>query len=96
MGDFIVHCNSESRRRSCMIMDSDKINQIIVNKQARTEKNSCDFFLTSLFFAKEQATVTIDNGEQQNQQLEHLVTEFADMNEEDQELLPHRGHLDNK
>jgi hypothetical protein len=34
MGDYIVQCNRESRRISCLIIDTDKMNQIIT-KQAR-------------------------------------------------------------
>ena len=37
MGDFIVQCNRESRRISCLIVDTDKMNQIIA-KQARNKK----------------------------------------------------------
>ena len=38
MGDFTVNCNRESRRISCMIVDSDKIYQVTV-KQAKKRKS---------------------------------------------------------
>ncbi len=53
-------------------------------------------FLISLLFVKELATVKSNFGEQFNQQLKHLITEFADITEEPQGLPPHRGHLVHK
>jgi len=32
MGDFTINCNRESRRISCIVVDSDKMNQIIVKR----------------------------------------------------------------
>jgi hypothetical protein len=52
------------------------------------------FFLISLHFAEELATVKRDFGEQLDQQLKHIITEFADVTKEPQGLPPHRGHLD--
>jgi hypothetical protein len=78
-----------------MFVDSDKMDQIIV-KQARNKKNPCDVFLISLHFAEDLATVKSDFGEQFDQQLKQLITEFADITEEPQGLPPHRGHLDHK
>jgi hypothetical protein len=65
-------------------------------KQARNKKNPTGVFLTSLHFAEELAIVKIDFGEQLDQQLRHLMTEFADITEKPQGLLPHQGHLDRK
>ena len=48
MRDFTKNCNCESRRISCMIVDSDKMNQIIV-RQSRNKKNPIDIFLISYF-----------------------------------------------
>ena len=48
MGDFTINCNRKSRRISFMIVDSDKMNQIIV-KQARNKNNPSDVFLIYLF-----------------------------------------------
>jgi hypothetical protein len=42
------------------------------------------------------ASVKSDLGEKFDQQLEQLITEFADVPEEPQGLPPHRGHLDHK
>ena len=71
------------------------MNQIIV-KQARNKKDPVDVFLISLLFAEELAIVKSDFGEQFDQQLKHLITEFADVTVEPQGLPPHRGHLDHK
>ena len=46
-----------------MIVDSDKMDQIIV-KQARNKKNSSDAFLISLHFAEGLASVKSDFGDQ--------------------------------
>jgi hypothetical protein len=66
----------------------------IIAKQARNKKDPVDVFLISLYFAEKLATVKSDFGEQSNQQLKHLITEFADLTEEPQGLPPHWGHLD--
>ena len=95
MKAYTVKCNREARKISCLIVDTDKMNQIIV-KKARNKKDPVDFFLISLHFAKELATIKNDFGEQFDQQLKHLGTEFADVTEEPQGLPPHRGHLDYK
>ncbi len=55
-----------------------------------------DVVLISLHFAEELAVVKSDFGEKFDQQLKHLITEFADVTEEPQGLPPHRGHLDHK
>ena len=44
MGDLMINCNRESRRISCMIVDSDKMDQIIV-EHARNMNNPRDVFL---------------------------------------------------
>jgi hypothetical protein len=51
MGDFIVQCNRESRRISCLIVDTDKMNQIIA-KQTRNKKYQAVVILISLFLLK--------------------------------------------
>ena len=61
-GDYTVQCNHESRKISCLIVDTDKMKQIIV-KQARNKKDPVDVFLISLHFAEELATVKSDFGE---------------------------------
>jgi len=78
-----------------MIVDSDKIGQIIV-KQARNKKNPSDVFLISLHIVEELATVKSGYGEQFDKHLKQLITEFADVTKEPQGLPPHRGHLDHK
>jgi hypothetical protein len=55
-----------------------------------------DVFLISLHFAEELALVKSEFGEQLDQQLKHIITEFADVTEEPQGLPPHREHLDHK
>jgi hypothetical protein len=95
MGDYKVQCNREFRKISCLIVDTDEMNQIIV-KHARNKKDPVDVFRISLNFGEELATVKSDFGERFDQQLKHLITEFADVTEEPQGLPPHRGHLDPK
>jgi hypothetical protein len=95
MGDFTVNCNRETRRISCMIVDSDKMDQIIV-KQATNKKDPIDVFLISLHFGEDLASIKSDFGDQFDQQLKQLITEFAYVTEEPQGLPPHRGHLDHK
>ncbi len=95
MGDFTIQCDRESRRSSCLIVDIDTMNQIIA-KQARNKKDLVDVFLISLHFAEELAADISDFREQFDQELRHLITEFADVTEEPQVLPPHRGHLDHK
>ena len=73
MGNYTVHCNHELCKISCLIVDTDKMNQIIV-KQARNKKDPVDVFLISLHFAEKLATVKSDFGEQFDQQLRHLIT----------------------
>jgi len=62
MRDYTVECNRESRRISCLIVDTNKMRQIIA-KHARNNKDLVDVFLISLQFAKELATVKSDFGE---------------------------------
>ena len=78
-----------------MIVDFIKIDQRIV-MQARNKKNLSDVFLISLHFAEELASIKSDFGDQFDQQLKQLITEFADVTEEPQGLPPHRGHVDHK
>ena len=75
MGDFKINCNRETRRISCMIVDSDKMDQTIV-KQARNKKDSSDVFLISLHFAEDLTSVKSDFGDQFDQQLKQFITEF--------------------
>ena len=92
---YRVQCNRESRRVSCLIVNTNKMNQIIA-KQAQNKKDPVDVFLISLHFAEVLATVKNNFEEQFDQQLKHRITEFADVTEEPQGLPPHRGHLDHK
>ena len=62
MGNNTINCNRESRRNSCMIVDSDKVDKINV-KQAQNKKNPCDVFLISLHFSEDVATIKSDGGE---------------------------------
>ena len=95
MGGFTKSYNRGSSRISCMIVDSDNMDQIIV-KPARNKKNNGDVFLIPLHFGEDLAPVKSKFGEQIDQQLKQLITEIADVTEEPQGLPPHRGHLDHK
>ncbi len=50
----------------------------------------------SLHFAEDLASVKSDFGDQFDQQLKQLITEFADVTKEPQGLPPYQGHLDHK
>ena len=95
MRDFTINCNRKTRRISCLIVGSDKMDQIIV-KQARNKKYPSDVFLISNNFAEDLASVKSDFKDQFDQQLKQLITEFEDVTEEPQGLSPHRGQLDHK
>ena len=90
MGDFTINYNRDSRRISCTMVHSDKMNQTIV-KQASNKKITSDDFLISLRFVENLASVKSDFGEKFDQQLKQLITEFEDVTEEPQGLPPHRG-----
>ena len=53
-------------------------------------------FQTFLYFDENLASVISDLGEKYDQQLEQLITEFADVPEEPQGRTSHRAHLDHK
>ena len=95
MGDFTINYNRESCSISCMIVNSDKMDKIIV-KHTRNKKNPSDVFLISFHFVWESASVKSDFGEEFDQQLKQLITEFADITEEPRGLPANRGHLDHK
>jgi hypothetical protein len=59
MGDYTIHCDRESRINSCLIIDTDKMNQIIA-MHARNKKDPVDVFLISLHFDAELAVVKSD------------------------------------
>ena len=59
MGDYTIHCNRESRRHFRLIVDTDKINQIVA-KQARNKKDKVDVFLISLHYVEKLATAESD------------------------------------
>ncbi len=74
--DFVIRYNRESRRISCMMADSDNMNQIMVcNAQNKT--NPTDAFLISLYFAEELATIKSNFHGQFDKQIKHFITEFA-------------------
>ena len=58
MGDYTIQCNRESRRISCLIVDTDKMNKLIA-KLTRKNKDSVDVFLISLHFTEELASVKV-------------------------------------
>jgi hypothetical protein len=72
--DFTINCNRESRKMSCIIVDSDTMDPKNV-KQTRNKKNPSDVFLISLHFAEDLASVKSDFGEEFDQQLKQLITE---------------------
>ena len=56
MGNFSIHCNRESRRISCMLVDSDNMDKIIV-KQARNKEKPSYVVLISLHAAEDLVTI---------------------------------------
>ena len=62
MGSITINCNRESRRNSCMIVDSDKADKLFV-KQAQNKKNPSDVFHISLHFSEDVVIVKSDVGE---------------------------------
>ena len=62
IGMNVVNCKAEPRRVSCMVVDSDKMNKIII-KQSRNKKNPSELFLISLQFMEELDSVKSDFGE---------------------------------
>ena len=94
MGDLTIHGKLESRRISCMIVDADKMNQIIV-EQARKKKNLKDVFLISLHFATELAISKVILENILTNDLTGLSRNFADITEKPRGLPPQRRHLDN-
>ncbi len=61
MGDYTIKCDRESRRISCLIIDIDKMNQIIA-KHASNKKDPLYVFVIFLYFVEELATVKSDFG----------------------------------
>ena len=57
----------------CMIIDCDKMDQIIV-KQAKNKKSSRDVLLISLHFAEDLVSLKNDFGENFDQQIKELIT----------------------
>jgi hypothetical protein len=53
---FTASCNCESRSIFCMLVESDKMNRIVV-KQARNEKNPIEVFRIFLHNVEELASV---------------------------------------
>ena len=76
-----------------MLVEYSKM-QKISTKAARNKHNECELFLVSLLFAKELQTIKTDFGSELNTKLKELITEFADVTQEAQELPPHRGIFD--
>ena len=78
-----------------MIVDSDKMDQIII-KHARINNNPIDVFFISLHFAEDLVTIKSEFGEQFDSKIKQLITEFVDATEEPQRLPLHQGDLDYK
>ena len=83
MEDLTINCNPESSRNPFMIVDSDKMDQIIV-KHARNKNNPSDAFLASLQFVDDLASVMSDFGEQVDQQLKQLIVTNAQLHKHKQ------------
>ena len=90
-----VACHREPRRISCLLVDTAKMDKILI-KQSRNKKNPADVFLISLQFKEDLETIKSNFGDQFDKHLKQLITEFFDVTEEPEGLPPHRGMLDHK
>ena len=68
----------------------------ILAKVARSKHTESELFLVSLYFVEELESIKTDIGPKLDMQLKELVTEFAYVTQELQELSPHRGIFDKK
>ncbi len=93
--NIAVTCHRELRRISCLLVDTCKMDQILI-KQSRDKMNPSDIFFISLQMKKNVETIQIDFGGQFDKQLKDLITEFADVAEESEGLPTHRIMLDHK
>jgi len=90
-----VTCHREPRRISCLLVDSSKMDKILI-KQSRNRKSPKDIFLIALQFKEDFKTIKSDFGDQFDKLLKERITDFANVKEVPEGLLPHRGTLDHK
>jgi hypothetical protein len=90
-----VVCHREPIRISCILVDTSKMDKILV-KQSRNKKNPSYVFMISLQFKEDLDTIKSDFGEEFDKQIKKLITEFADVTEEPEGLPPQRGMSDHK
>ena len=77
IGDIPLACESQPRRVSCLLVDSSKMQKILV-KVARNKHTKSELFLVSLHFCEELESIKTDFVPELDTQLKKLVTEFAD------------------
>ena len=61
IGDMPFSCESQSRRVSCLLVDSFKMKKIVV-KAARNKHTENELFLVSLHFVEELESIKTDFG----------------------------------
>ncbi len=89
IGDMSFPCESQSRRVSCLLVNSHKM-QKIVSKATYNKHTKSELLLVSLNFSEQLESIKTDFGPELDIQVKELVTEFADVTEEPQGLLPHK------
>ena len=77
------------------MVDLSKMQKILA-KAVRNKHTESELFLVSLHFAEELESIKTDFVPELDIPLEELVTEFADVTQENQGLPPHRGIFDHK
>jgi hypothetical protein len=88
IGDISFLCESQSRRASCLLVDSSKMHKILP-KAARSKHTQTGLYLMSFHFAEELVSIKINSGPELDTQVKELVTEIADVTQESQGLPPH-------
>ena len=95
INDQLFPCESQPSRISCLLVDSSKM-QKFLTKATRNKHNECELFQVSLHFAEELQTIKTEFGSELDNKFKELITEFADVSQEPQELPSKRGIFDHK
>jgi hypothetical protein len=95
IGDIPFLCESQSRRLSCLLVDSSKMHKILA-KVGRSKHTESELFLVSLHFPEELESIKTYFVPELDTQLKELVTEFVDVTKEPQGLPPYRRIFDHK
>ena len=78
INDRSFPCEAQPRKISCLLVDSSKIQKILI-KAARNKHNEYELFLVSLHFNEELQSLKTDFGSKLDNKLKELITEFVDV-----------------